>query len=225
MKNIANVMKYSFKSLKILYFIELIIVLLGLFTGRFIAIFTGGWDIVAIVATLGTVNFIAHIILFSNQLSKEYGRLLFLTPIRGIEFIIGNLLELISVNIVFISITIIINIINIGSVNNEMLVSMVESMWLIVAYLIITSLIVIFSSYIRNTFLVIIMVVFASIIGNEIYEAISSRILVWLPYVYMTIGKSNIIEIDIISLILGLAVLILLQIVAASHIDKKIDII
>lgn len=225
MKNIVNVMKYSFKSLKILYFIELIIVLLGLVTGRFIAMFTGGWDIVAVVATLGTANFIAHIILFSNQLSKEYGRLLFITPIRGIEFIIGNLLELILVNLGFILITIIINIVNIGTINSEILISMVASMWLIVAYLIITSLIVIFASYIRNTFLVIITVVFASIIGNGVYEAISSRILGWLPYVYMTIGERNIIEIDIISSILGLGILIALQIVAASHIDKKIDIV
>jgi len=225
MKNIVNVMKYSFKSLKILYFIELIIVLLGLVTGRFIAMFTGGWDIVVVVATLGTANFIAHIILFSNQLSKEYGSLLFLTPIKGIEFIIGNLLELILINLLIMIMVILVNIINIGSVNSGILLSMASSMWLIVAYLIITSLIAIFASYIRNTFLVIISVVFASIIGNAIYEGIASRILGWLPYVYMTIGKSNNIEIDIISAILGLAVLIGIQIVAASHIDKKIDIL
>lgn len=226
MKNILNIMKYSFKSLKILYFIEFLILLVGLVSGKFLSQFTGGWDVLAIVSTIATMNFISYIILFSKQISKDYGYLLFLTPIKGIEFIVGHLLGLVSANLIVIIIALIVNLINIGEINSGILqTSVTVIMGLITAYLIITALIGIFSSYIRNKFLSIIAIIIIFSIGSLIYDFITSIILSIMPYVYITIGNSNIIEIDVISSILGILTVLALQIIAGKYIDKKIDIL
>ena len=226
MKNILNIMKYSFKSLRILYFIEFLILLVGLISGKFLSQFTGGWDVIAIVSTIATMNFISYIILFSKQISKDYGYLLFLTPIKGIEFIVGHLLELVSANLIVIIIALIVNLINTGEINSGILqTSITVIMGLITAYLIITALIGIFSSYIRNTFLSIIAIIIIFSIGSLIYDFITSIILSIMPYVYITIGNSNIIEIDVISSILGILTVLALQIIAGKYIDKKIDIL
>ncbi|SDO92589.1 hypothetical protein [Clostridium gasigenes] len=226
MKNILNIIKYSFKSLRILYFIEFLILLVGLVSGKFLSQFTGGWDVLAIVSTIATMNFISYIILFSKQISKDYGYLLFLTPIKGIEFIIGNLLGLVSANLIVIIIALIVNLINIGEINSGILqTSVTVIMGLITAYLIITALIGIFSSYIRNTFLSIIAIIIIFSIGSLIYDFITSIILSIMPYVYITIGNSYIIEIDVISSIIGILTVLALQIIAGKYIDKKIDIL
>ncbi|MBU3087522.1 hypothetical protein KPL42_03340 [Clostridium gasigenes] len=226
MKNILNIIKYSFKSLRTLYFIEFLILLVGLVSGKFLSQFTGGWDVLAIVSTIATMNFISYIILFSKQISKDYGYLLFLTPIKGIEFIVGNLLGLVSANLIVIIIALIVNLINIGEINSGILqTSVTVIMGLITAYLIITALIGIFSSYIRNTFLSIIAIIIIFSIGSLIYDFITSIILSIMPYVYITIGNSYIIEIDVISSIIGILTVLALQIIAGKYIDKKIDIL
>ena len=226
MKNIVNIMKYNFKTLKILYFIELIILIISLVTGRFISMITWGWDIVALVGIVCTINFIASLILFSCQISKEYGRLLFLTEIKGVEFIIGSLLQLVSVNLLSLLLIIIVNLIGIGVVSAKILLVIIGIyIGFTVAYLIITSLIGIVYSYIKNSFFVVITTILVAVIGSFVYEVITSYILGFLPYVYMTIGNNNAIEIDIIEWILGLIVIIGLQIVLGNSIDKKLDIV
>jgi len=99
MKNIFSIAKYSFRTLRIMYLIEAIILVLALGSSSFLSKFTQGLDLIPAVSILIATNFIAHIIIFSMQLSKEYGRLLFLAPISGIDFILGNLLELIFINL------------------------------------------------------------------------------------------------------------------------------
>lgn len=223
MKNVLNLMKYGFKGLRIFYFVELIVMVIGVASSRVIADFTGGWDIIALVSVVFTTNFIGAIILFSTQLSKENGRLLFLTPIKGSEFIIANLLQLIVVDLVVLFITLISNVINTGSINIDiLLIAAVIAYGLLLAYLIITPLIAIIASYIKNTFTVVMTVIFTAMIGNLIYEIITWIISGVLPYVYMTIG--NRIEINILEVILSTVILIALQVIAGKHIDKKLDI-
>ncbi len=84
MKNIFSIAKYSFRTLRIMYLIEAIILVLALGSSSFLSKFTQGLDLIPAVSILIATNFIAHIIIFSMQLSKEYGRLLFLAPISGI---------------------------------------------------------------------------------------------------------------------------------------------
>lgn len=224
MKNVLNIMKYSFKGLRVFYFIELIVMVIGVASSRLIANFTGGWDIIALVSVIFTTNFIGSIILFSTEVSKENGRLLFLTPIKGIEFIIGNLLQLIVVDLAVLFITLISNVINTGSINMYiLLIAAVIAYGLLLGYLVITSLIAIIASYIKNTFTAVVSVIFTCMIGSIIYETITCIILGILPHVYMTIG--NRISIDLLSVILSTITLIALQVIAAKHIDKKLDIV
>lgn len=224
MKNIINIMKYSFKGLRIFYFIELIILIIGVAGSRILEQITGGWDSIALLSTVFTANFIVGIIIFSTQISKDHGRLLFLAPIKGMEFIIGNFLQLVLVNLGVLIISILTLLINTGSINSDIvLMNVIVAGSLMLAYLIITSLIAIFGSYINNTFLVVMAVIFGSMIGNVIYELITSFILSVMPYVYMTID--NIIEIDLISVLFAVLTIVSLQVIAGKHIDKKLDIV
>lgn len=224
MKNIINIMKYSFKGLRIFYFIELIILIIGVAGGRILEQITGGWDSIALLSTVFTANFIVGIIIFSTQISKDHGRLLFLAPIKGMEFIIGNFLQLVIVNLGVLIISILTLLINTGSINSDIvLMNVIVAGSLMLAYLIITSLIAIFGSYINNTFLVVMAVIFGSMIGDVIYELITSFILSVMPYVYMTID--NIIEIDLISVLFAVLTIVSLQVIAGKHIDKKLDIV
>ena len=226
MKNIFSIAKYSFRTLRIMYLIEAIILVLALGSSSFLSKFTQGLDLIPAVSILIATNFIAHIIIFSMQLSKEYGRLLFLAPISGIDFILGNLLELIFINL-FITIIVALGaMVNSGNFPSIVLnISLSMSLGTIISYLIITALIAILGSYIRSTALCVLAVIGASIVGSIIYSFIANLILYFLPYMYMTIGKYGAIELDIFAIIIDILALIILQIVAANRIDKKLDII
>lgn len=225
-KNILNISKYTFRTLRIMYLIEAVILVLALGSSSFLSKFTLGFDLIPAISLLLIINFIAHIIIFSMQLSKEYGRLLFLTPISGIDFILGNLLELILTN----SFIVIISNLNI-MVNSNNMTSMIFSISLsilfgiIIGYLIITALIAILGSYIKSTALCVLAVIATWIIGDIIYSFISNLLLLLFPYWYITIGKYGAIEVDIFSILINLIALITLQLIAANRIDRKLDIV
>ncbi|MEG1255065.1 hypothetical protein [Clostridium sp.] len=225
-KNILNIMKYSFRSLRLTYIIEAVILILGLSSSTFISRFTQGFDLIPTVGIALTINFVAHIIIFSCQLSKEYGKLLFLTPIKGIEFILGNFLELLLVNGFVVVLTGMAGTVNSnGFASVLFLTSLTMLIGIMVGYLIITALIAILSSYIKSTVLCVFAVIFSCIFGNIIYDFLSKIMLYLLPYFYVSIGKLGFIEIDIFSVILDMIALVALQLVAAYMIDKKLDII
>lgn len=225
-KNILGIAKYTFRTLRIMYLIEAVIIVLALGSSSFLSKYTLGLDLIPAISILLTMNFISHMIIFSMQLSKEYGRLLFLTPISGIDFILGNLLELVLVNLFIVMISNLGVIVNSGSVSSIVFsLSLSVSIGTTIAYLIITALIAILSSYIRSTSLCVLAVIGACIVGDIIYSFIANIILHLLPYVYMTIGKYGAIEIDIFSVLIDTLAIIILQLVAANRIDKKLDIV
>ncbi|HAK42476.1 MAG TPA: hypothetical protein DCM59_06915 [Clostridium sp.] len=225
-KNILGIAKYTFRTLRIMYLIEAVIIVLALGSSSFLSKYTLGLDLIPAISILLTMNFISHMIIFSMQLSKEYGRLLFLTPISGIDFILGNLLELVLVNLFIVMILNLGVIVNSGSVSSIVFfLSLSVSVGTTIAYLIITALIAILGSYIRSTSLCVLAVIGACIVGDIIYSFIANIILHFLPYVYMTIGKYGSIEIDIFSVLIDTLAIIILQLVAANIIDKKLDIV
>lgn len=225
-KNILGIAKYTFRTLRIMYLIEAVIIVLALGSSSFLSKYTLGLDLIPAISILLTMNFISHMIIFSMQLSKEYGRLLFLTPISGIDFILGNLLELVLVNLFIVMILNLGVIVNSGSLSSIVFfLSLFVSVGTTIAYLIITALIAILGSYIRSTSLCVLAVIGACIVGDIIYSFIANIILRFLPYVYMTIGKYGAIEIDIFSVLVDTLAIIILQLVAANRIDKKLDIV
>lgn len=225
LKSILSIAKHTFKTLRIIYIIEGFLLALSLFSNNFFSQFTLGIDLISMVSILLTANFISHIIVFSLQISKEHGNLLFLTPINGIEFILGHLLELITINLLIITITTIV-----GSLNTNTFTSFLTTssfflfIGLITAHLIISAFICIVSSYIKNTGLCVLAVIICCGIAQSIYFIFSKVILSFLPYFYVSVNIFGTVHIDIFSVVLNIIAIVTLQLIAAYMIDKKLDI-
>lgn len=225
MKNIISIAKHTFKTLRTTYIVEGIILLLALFSNSFFSRFTQGLDLVPTISILFTINLIAHLIVFSLQISKEHGNLLFLTPINGMQFILGHLLELFGIDILILFIVGLVGSINAHSFASLLITSsMGILLGLLSAHLIISATIAIVGSYIRSTGLCVLIVILSCIIGEGIYGWFNKAIISFLPYFYMSIGRLGFIEIDIFSVLIDILALIGLQITAAYMIDKKLDI-
>lgn len=93
----------------------------------------------------------------------------------------------------------------------------------IIAYVVVISFIVIFSSYINNIALRIVAVVIGGAVITGIVERIIEVVTDFFPYFYMKIG--SFIEIDIIYSLLSLGWIISLIYLAIYHLNRKLDII
>lgn len=224
-RNILGVMKHTFKTLRITYVVEAVILVLAFFSSNFFSRYTLGLDLVPTITIILTINFIAHLIIFSLQISNDHGKLLFLTPIKGIEFILGHFLELLLVDSFAILFVAVVGSINAHSFASILIISSLGILiGLLSAHLIITGAIAIVGSYIRSTGLCVLGVILACGIANGIYDWLNKAIISFLPYFYMSIGRLSLIEIDIFSTLIDLVALIGLQLIAAHMIDKKLDI-
>lgn len=224
-KNILGVAKHTFKTLRITYIVEGIILLLAFFSSSFFSRFTQGLDLVPAISILLTINFIAHLIIFSLQISKEHGNLLFLTPINGIQFILGNFLELLFVDLIIVLVVGLVGSLNAHAFASLLIISSLGILFgLLSAHLMITAAIAIVGSFIRSTGLCVLGVVFSCLIGNGIYSWFNKTIIRFLPYFYMSIGRLGLVKIDIFSVFIDIIALISLQITAAYMIDNKLDI-
>ena len=227
-RNILNIAKYTFKTLKITYIIELIILFIGLFSSLpelFIYNSSTTFNLIPLVLMIFIVNFILHLITFYQQTSKEYGSLIFLTPTKGWEFILGHFLELILANGFILISFIIVTFFSSKLLIPVVLLSLIPLIFsLLLAHLIISASIILVKTYIRNTILCILGSIFLCLVGKSIYSILRKIILSFLPYFYVRIGKLFTIEIDIFSTILGIVTIIAIQILASYMIDKKLDI-
>lgn len=232
MKNIFNILKYNFGKYnsginKILYIIALVILIFSTcgtfiripFVAEFISVIN-----IAFVSLFLVVNFIVSLIKFSSQISKDKGKLIFTLPIKSWEFIIAKYMEFIILQGIIALIVYVITSFTGNSMADAVKVTALATAYgTTIAYIIITSFIVIFSSYIKNVGLCILTV----IIGGGIIQGFVSKIN-WLitklfPYVYIEIG--SFIEIDIISSLLWILWMVILVITSINHLDKKLDII
>lgn len=224
-KNILGVAKHTFKTLRITYIVEAVILLISLFSSSFFSRFTLGLDLVPAISILLTINFIAHLIVFSQQVSKEHGNLLFLAPIKGIEFILGHFLELLIVDLSILSIIAMVGSINAHTIASLLITSSFGILFgLLSTHLVISAAIAIVGSYIRSTGLCVLVVILSCLMGDGIYSWFNNAIISFLPYFYMNLGRLGIIEIDLFSVFIDIIALIGLQITAAYMIDKKLDI-
>lgn len=232
MNNIFNILKYNFgkynsgigKILYIIAFIILCVSTLGIFTkvpfiGELMSIMN-----IAFISTFLVINFIASIIKFSSQISKDNGKLIFTLPIKAWEFMIAKYIEFIILQG---SIALVAYIVSSFSGNTMAEVVKITSVAVAfgttVSYIVITSFIVIFSSYIYNLGLCILAVIVGGGIVQSFVSGINWFITNLFPYVYLKIG--SFIEIDLISTLLGALWLVILVMTAINHLDKKLDII
>lgn len=225
-KNILGIMKYTFTSLRIVYIIEAVIIGLGLLPNLFISKFSRGVDLIPAISIVLFMNFIAHLIVLSHQLSKEHGRLLFLTPISGGELLLGNFLELLSVDLIISIVLLLWTLLLSGNFPSLLVSITIPTIYgLLLSYLILSSVIAIASSYISSTGLKVLAVILGGILGSSIYNMISNGILRFLPYFYLSFDGIYSGEIDIFAWLLGGVTIVALQILAAYHINKKLDIV
>lgn len=232
MKNVVNLLKYNFgiyhtSKSKIFYIIGLVILCftsIGSFTRIPIVSEILSLMNTAFVGTFLAINFIWSIVRFQMQISKEKGKLLFTLPIKSHEFIIAKIIEFIIIQG---GVVLIANVLSLTSRNNfrdfAKIASMGAMYGTIVAYIIIISFIVIFSSYINNTGLCILAVILGGGIIHSVVEGIIRRVTNFLPYIYMTIGTFT--EIDIIYSVLNLIWIVFIVWLGIYHLDRELDII
>lgn len=232
MRNIINILKYNFGKYhtgtsKILYLIGFAFLIINTF-----ATFTripllsevmSLLDIVFIATFLG-VNFIAAIIRFTKQISKEKGKLLFTFPVKSSEFLIAKILEFVIIQAAIAIVAYILSLLSGNSLADLIKVSSISIMYgTIVAYVVVISFIVIVQSYIKSIGLSILAVVIGGPIISGIVDKINDLITNIFPYLYLKLG--SFMEIDIIYFILSLGWIIFLIYLAIYHLDRKLDII
>ncbi|MDI9219033.1 hypothetical protein [Clostridium tertium] len=232
MKNILNILKYNFGKYnsgisKILYmsvFIILCMLTLGIFIkvpfiGELMSVMS-----IAFISTFLAINFITSIIKFISQISKDNGKLIFTLPIKAWEFMIAKYIEFIILQG---SIALVAYIVS--SLSGNAMAEVVKmavfgvAFGTTAAYIVITSFIVIFSSYIYNVGLCILAVIVGGGIIQSFVSGINRFITNLFPYVYLKLG--SFIEIDLISMLLGILWVGILVTIAINYLDKKLDII
>ncbi|WP_195428893.1 hypothetical protein [Clostridium sp. D46t1_190503_E9] len=232
MKNILNILKYNFGKYnsgisKILYmsvFIILCMLTLGIFIrvpfiGELMSVMS-----IAFISTFLAINFIISIIKFISQISKDNGKLIFTLPIKAWEFMIAKYIEFIILQG---SIALVAYIVS--SLSGNAMAEVVKmavfgvAFGTTAAYIVITSFIVIFSSYIYNVGLCILAVIVGGGIIQSFVSGINRFITNLFPYIYLKLG--SFIEIDLISMLLGILWVGILVTIAINHLDKKLDII
>ena len=212
---------------KVFYIVGLVILCFN-FIGMFARIPILGEMIsllnIGFVVTFLSINFIWSLVRFQTQISKEKGKLLFTLPIKSHEFIIAKIIEFILIQGIIVFITMLMTLISGNSLRDLVNLSSIAVMYgTIIAYIIIISFMVIFSSYIKNTALYILSVVIGGSIIQGIVEGIIKTITNFLPYIYMKIG--TFIEIDLVHSLLSLSWIIFIVYLAIYHLDKELDII
>lgn len=225
LKNIRNLMKYIFRYHKTLYIISAVVILLSMVLDGFIGKFTRGVELIPVITLLLTVNIITHLIMFSREVSKEYGKLLFMAPINGIDFILGNLFEFIGSQLIITILPVIWNWIAAGKITKPLFSIALPSFFgFLTFYLMVTAIMAIINCYVKESGLRALCVIGSLIIVNMIYSLISKLILSILPYIYISISGIYNTEIDLFSCLISITALIALQFCAAYHINNKLEI-
>ena len=232
MKNIINLLRYNFgkyyisKSV-IFYIIGLVFLLLnsiGFLTkipivSQIISLLN-----VAFIVTFLAINLIWSIVRFQAQISNEKGKLLFTFPIKSSEFIISKIIEFIIIQGGVLIVAYVISLISTYDIAKLINISSTAVMFgTTVAYILIISLIIVFSSYINNKALSMIAVLIGGSIIQGIVGGAIKIVTNLLPYIYIRIG--TFIEIDVIYTILSSLWIIFIVWVAIYYLDKKLDII
>lgn len=179
---------------------------------------------IALISTFLGLNFIASIIRFVKQISKEKGRLLFTLPVKSSEFFVAKILEFIIIQGAIVIVTYILSLLSGNSLVELIRLSSTTIMYgTIIAYVIVISFIVIFVSYIKNIALSLVAVVIGGSAISGVVERIIQLVTNFFPYFYIQIG--SFMKFDIIYSILGLGWIIFLVYIAIYHLERKLDII
>lgn len=230
MKNISKILKYSIRNYKMLYLVEGILLILTLLGGivksnTFFGQIISSISIASLSIVVIIINTVAQIVLFYKQIRKEYGSLLFLMPIKGYEFIIAKIMEVILVYLAIVLINIISVVLMYGTKNllfnyNFEAIYGLSSyvIWVIVLMLIIA----IMTTYIFRGSIRVITIIGIETVGMGIYHWIVSIITDILPYINIVSSAGN--RFNLVEISVNVLAIIALAVFATKRIDESLDI-
>lgn len=229
MKNVFNIIKYSLENYKLLYIIEMCILAVAIFIG----IFNGGAleniissiSVVSLSMVVIITNTVAEIVLFNKQISREQGLLFFSTPIKGTEFIMAKVIEVVGVYAVVFLLNVIVFVIKYGL--GELFIQhsfevIYSAFSYIVWVIVLMFLMAIIWTYIKNSTLRVVTLVLLETVGMIIYEVVISFITYIIPYINIVTNGG--IRYNIVEIIINSIVIIALGIFAAKRIDENLNI-
>lgn len=229
MKNIISIIKFNiFNKIRLIIWgiaFLVLIMLFGIFRIFNVPVEIVGINSVAVGASLLGVYFILSLLKMCVQLSKERGRMLFMAPIKGWEYLSAKIIEFAIIQVIAGSIIVLVSIL--GGVTDEFLTVILIPIYgvvygTIVGYIVVASFIILFASYIKSLPLCILATFFGVTIISVLAQIIIRMVSGLFPYVYIAIN--DIIYIDVISTVLGLGAMVLLFIIASKEFDDSLEI-
>lgn len=224
MRNIINIIKFDIINKKaqliigsgiVLFFIMQLSIFWRWIPSEFIFI--------PIICVVLLVSLISTIVRFMKCISAEEGRLVFLVPIKGWEFLSAKYVGFILEGIWFIILTCLGCIITGGKIS-LLLITSVSVLWgFLILFLLVSTLSIIYKSYFNNNGICIVLVAISIIIFGGVTSILELISYVALPSIYLIIGE--ILEINLFNIFIDIIIFAGLLYMSVNHIDKKLDII
>ena len=181
------------------------------------------YTFIPVISVILLISLISAIVKFMKSISSEEGRLLFLAPIKGWEFLIGKYVGFIIEGIILVLLTIIGTAISGGEIGMLSITS-ISILWgFLVLLILITTLTIIYKSYFNSTGICILLTVITMAIFGGIISILELICYIALPSVYLIIG--DFLEINLFNTFVYIVIFVGLIYMSINHIDKKLDII
>lgn len=224
MRNIISIIKYDFKSQKTQIIIQmgiLIFLVLQSFWGN--SWFPAEFKFIPIVSIFLLINLIVSIVKYIRGITTDEGRLLFMAPIKGWEYVLSKYIEYIVASVIIALIALIGVILGDGS-SQLYIISSVGMIFGFTGILIlITSFATIYNSHFNKKSVSVILTIVSLVLYGLVVSILQIAGLFVFPRVYMIVG--NFFEINIFESIIEILSICILVYLNIYHIDKKLDII
>lgn len=224
MNNILNIIKLDIKNKKVQLIIEAAVILF--FTIQF-SVF-GRWipsevTFIPIICVILLVNLISSIVKFMKCISTEEGRLLFMAPIKGWEFLCAKYMEFFIEGLLLIIITAIGTLISGGKITLLMMSSLSIIKGFLIFFILVTTLEIVFKSYFSNNGVCIILTTVSMALFGGMLSILQLIHYIALPSIYIIIGET--IELNLFNVFVEIIAFGILIYMAVYHVDKKLDIV
>lgn len=224
MKNIVNIIKFDIINKKVQLIIEAAVILF--FTiqlSTFWSWIPSEYTFIPVISVILLISLISTIVKFMKSISSEEGRLLFLAPIKGWEFLFAKYIGFTIEGITIVVLTIIGAAISGGELG-MLAVTSISILWAFLILLIfITTLSIIYKSYFNSTGICIILTVITMVVVSGVISILELICYIALPSVYLIIG--DFLEINLFNSFVYIVIFVGLIYMSINHIDKKLDII
>lgn len=224
MKNIVNIIKFDIINKKVQLIIEGAVILFFIIQlSTFWSWIPSQYTFIPVISVILLISLISAIVKFMKSISSEEGRLLFLAPIKGWEFLVAKYIGFLIEGIVLVLLTIIGTAISGGELG-MLSVTSISILWgFLILLILITTLTIIYKSYFKSTGICVLLTVITMAIFWGIISIVELICYIALPSVYLIIG--DFLEINLFNSFIDIAIFAGLIYMSINRIDKKLDII